>query len=294
MRVPDADGGTHGAVRPAVGAVVLGLVLRSLRRGLPSGAEPVRSRADAARSVGVSPRAITRLEGALDGHGVDADGRRSLLARYGMADPGARDATALLPHAPDPAVLHDGAAGWPHRLAACVGSAGRVRTYALTVFPRVLWTAGYAHALRTAHHLPADRFTPSARVPDGVPVTAILDEMVLCHLWNVGLDPAVAAAQLDHVLGLVARGSLTVRMVGMHAQPTDAAMLTELVRAGGRHHLFAEEFDDFSGALYRAACSPGPYPGLLDTAESRAMSPADSLAVLEAARRQVTPTSTPR
>ncbi|WP_335976613.1 Scr1 family TA system antitoxin-like transcriptional regulator [Streptomyces sp. CA2R106] len=208
-----------------------------------------------------------------------------------MTDPGA-PAGPGAPRVPGPrraatpAALHDLAPGWAQRLAACVGRAGRVRVYALTVFPRVLWTAGYAHALRIAHHLPADRFTPQARVPEGVPVTAILDEMVLCHLWNVALAPAVAADQLDHVLGLVARGTLTVRLVGMHAQPTDAPLLTELVRAGGRHRLFAEEFGDFSGVRYRAAASPGPYPGLLDTAESRAMPPAASLAVLQAARRQ--------
>lgn len=274
---------------PAVGAVVLGLALQSLRRSSPSGANPVRGRADAARSIGVSARALTRLEGALSGHGIGADRRRALLARYGMADPDAREATARLLHAPDPAALHDSGAGWPQRFAACAGRAGRVRSYALTVFPRVLWTAGYAHALCTAHRLPATRFTPSARVPDGVPITALLDEMVLYHLWNVDLDPAVGAAQLDHVLGLVARGTLTVRVIGMHSQPTGAAMITELARAGGRHHLFAEEFDDFSGIHYRAASSPGPYPGLLDAAQSRAMSPADSLAVLESARRHASP-----
>ncbi|MEW1860590.1 Scr1 family TA system antitoxin-like transcriptional regulator [Streptomyces sp. NPDC088194] len=281
--------GRPAPAQPPVGAVVFGLALQSLRRGSASGANPVRGRADAARSIGAGTRAITRLEGALGGHGIGPDARHALLARYGMTDPETRDATARLLHAPDPAALHDSGAGWPQRLAACVGRAGRVRTYALTVFPRVLWTAGYAHALCTAHRMPPGRFTPPARVPEGVPITALLDEMVLCHLWNVDLDPAVTAAQLDHVLGLVAGGTLTVRVIGMHAQPTGAAMITELARAGGRHHLFAEEYDDFSGVHYRTAPSPGPYPGLLDTAESRAMSPTDSLAVLKAARRHATP-----
>lgn len=38
-----------------VGAVVFGLALQSLRRGSASGANPVRGRADAARSIGAAP-----------------------------------------------------------------------------------------------------------------------------------------------------------------------------------------------------------------------------------------------
>ncbi|WP_078900181.1 Scr1 family TA system antitoxin-like transcriptional regulator [Streptomyces sp. SBT349] len=255
---------------PAVGHVVAGLYLRSLRQGLGI------SGTMAARLIRASAAKISRMETGRSP--LRQQDVRKLLLHYNVGHRATLDAMHKLIETPESQRHHtsDLGPGWAERLRVCEQEATPTRIYTNCVIPRGLRTPRYHSHVQRSQHSDADTIEkyqiPANR--DDQAATLIMDESVLHR--TVASRP-VMAEQLRYLYSAVRSRELRVRIVLMESGVLGpAGITTELSLDGMNPFLVAESYyvSYFNGSIGENL-SRG-----LDALEAAAASPSDSAALI--------------
>jgi transcriptional regulator with XRE-family HTH domain len=258
-RTPTAPPRTSTVLR-----ILLGTQLRRLRESRRITLE------EAGRAIRASHSKISRMElGRVSMRGRDV---ADLLTLYGVADEGERAAMlTLVSQANVPGWWHDYGDVLPSWFEAYIGleqAATGIRNYEVQFVPGLLQTEDYARSVIRLGHPDARPEDVERRVqlrmarqqlltrPDPPHMWAVVDESVLRRSPD---SPAVMRGQIDHLLEMVARPTVTLQVVPFSAGGHAAA--------GGPFSILRFAEADLPDVVYLEQLTSAVYPDKREDAD---------------------------